>query len=169
MKSATIVTQGDYASARDSVTEYLSSHAVITNRVLRTLTAITYDQAIFALNRMSREGILERRGRGGGSHYVLARNPVSDAAGHTTRAASPSPSRYDAVRSRVVEYLSSRRIITNRALRELTTVSYQEATATLRQMCEEGLLERRGRAGAVHYVFVHSIGEIESEDVCPKG
>ena len=45
----------------------------VTNRLLRSLTGITYDEAIHFLGRMCDEGILQRRGRAGGTHYVRIR------------------------------------------------------------------------------------------------
>lgn len=66
------LTQGDYDAAKSRAVKYLSSHPAITNRLLRSLMPITYDEAIIALGKMCQEGLLERHGHAGGSHYVLA-------------------------------------------------------------------------------------------------
>ena len=64
---------GEYALAKKRVVDYLSKHPTITNRILRTIAPIGYDQAIFVLGRMCDEGVLERRGNAGGTHYVPAK------------------------------------------------------------------------------------------------
>lgn len=67
----TSLTDAEYTEAKSSALAYLTSHLTITNKILRTLAPVEYDQAIAALGRMCREGILERRGNAGGTHYVL--------------------------------------------------------------------------------------------------
>jgi hypothetical protein len=62
--------EAKYKSAVEMLHSHFRIGTTITNRQLRTLTGITYDQAIRCLGRMCAEGILQRRGRGGGIHYV---------------------------------------------------------------------------------------------------
>ena len=71
MKKTTSITGAEYETAKKHTLRYLSSHTSITNRILRTLTPIEYDQAIVAFGRMCRDGVIERRGNAGGTHYVL--------------------------------------------------------------------------------------------------
>jgi hypothetical protein len=56
------------------VETYLSTHSYITNRELRALSGITYDQAIDFFNRMVGCGKLERIGKASGTKYQ-APNP----------------------------------------------------------------------------------------------
>lgn len=50
---------------------HFSKHGELTNRTLRSLSGITYDQAIKCLGRMCRDGLLKRIGRGGSCRYTL--------------------------------------------------------------------------------------------------
>lgn len=72
MEQTTSISTAEYELAKSRVLIYLASKPKVTNRILRTLAPIKYDQAIVALGRMCREQILERRGNAGGTHYVLA-------------------------------------------------------------------------------------------------
>ena len=72
MKTTTTISAAEYEIAKSRVLDYLASNLRVTNRILRTLAPIEYDQATVALGRMCEEQILERRGRAGGTHYVLA-------------------------------------------------------------------------------------------------
>jgi len=50
---------------------WLRNAGAIRNRELRELTGINYDQAIKFFSRAAREGVLQRRGRGSGTHYTV--------------------------------------------------------------------------------------------------
>jgi hypothetical protein len=51
---------------------WLKDARAIRNRELRELTGINYDQAIKFFSRAADEGVLERHGQGGGTHYTVA-------------------------------------------------------------------------------------------------
>ena len=55
-----------------TVLTYLSTHPHISNRQLRAVTQITYDQAIWVFNHLIETGFIERQGRGSASRYVRA-------------------------------------------------------------------------------------------------
>ncbi len=57
-----------------AVRTYLQTHKSITNREVRQLTGISYDQAISFFNEMLRAGRFERVGVYSGTRYVLPRN-----------------------------------------------------------------------------------------------
>ena len=77
------VTDAEYQVVKSCVLDYLASNPRVTNRILRTLAPIEYDQATAVLGKMCKEGILARRGRAGGTHYVLVvRRPQSATHGH---------------------------------------------------------------------------------------
>lgn len=61
----------EYENAKARALKYLASNPHLTNRILRTLAPLTYDQAIAALGRMCDEKVLERHGNAGGTHYVV--------------------------------------------------------------------------------------------------
>ena len=58
------------AAIKDSVLQYLRTESHVTNRILRDMTDINYDQAIFFFNQMIDAEVLVRIGRGGGTRYV---------------------------------------------------------------------------------------------------
>jgi hypothetical protein len=60
-----------YRAALKKVTLFLKSNDRITNAILRGETGLNYDQAIKFFNRAIGDGVLERRGRASGTHYVL--------------------------------------------------------------------------------------------------
>jgi predicted HTH transcriptional regulator len=72
MAQTTGISAAEYELAKARVLSYLAANPKVTNRILRTLAPIKYDQAIVALGRMCDEQILERYGKTGGTHYVLA-------------------------------------------------------------------------------------------------
>ena len=53
--------------------EYLVIHSTITNRELRALGKVGYDQATWFFGRMVKRGKLRRVGSRGGTKYVLSR------------------------------------------------------------------------------------------------
>jgi hypothetical protein len=50
---------------------YVSTHGSITNREIRSLTGINYDQAIWFFNEMLRGGTLQRTGTASTTRYVM--------------------------------------------------------------------------------------------------
>ena len=79
MNGGRTVTTAAYQHAKIRVVEYLATHPSITNRILRTIAPIDYDQAIYVLGKLCADEVLERRGNAGGTHYLLAKSM-----GHTT-------------------------------------------------------------------------------------
>lgn len=63
----------DFTGVREAIIRYLADHEYITNRLLRGITEIGYDQAIFAFNELVGEGTLNRIGSASATRYVLAR------------------------------------------------------------------------------------------------
>lgn len=53
------------------VLEFMRDHETITNRKLREISTINYDQAIYFFNRMIEKGTLKRIGVNSGIKYVL--------------------------------------------------------------------------------------------------
>jgi predicted HTH transcriptional regulator len=53
------------------VLEFMCDHETITNRKLREISSINYDQAIYFFNRMIEKGTLKRIGVSSGIKYVL--------------------------------------------------------------------------------------------------
>ena len=70
----------DYEQALTVVLNELSVAESIKNARLRTLTGLNYDQGIKFFNRAIESGVLERRGRAAGTHYVLAGPAIGEAA-----------------------------------------------------------------------------------------
>lgn len=70
-RGTTLVNDLMYQRVRVTAQHHLTTHREITNRILRSLSGITYDQAIKCLGRMCRDGLLKRVGRGGGCRYTL--------------------------------------------------------------------------------------------------
>lgn len=67
--------KADYGRAVKLTSEYLRTHPAITNRELRAISAVSYDDAIRFLGRMVDEGLLTRMGKSSGTRYVLAPRP----------------------------------------------------------------------------------------------
>jgi hypothetical protein len=61
----------EFEVALPRAVEFLRSHGQLTNARLRGLTGLNYDQAVRFFNRAIARGILERRGRASGVHYLL--------------------------------------------------------------------------------------------------
>lgn len=71
MSGRTILEDGAYQAALPAVLEHLRAKGRITNTMLRSLTGFNYDLAIKFFNRGTSSGVLERRGKFGGTYYVL--------------------------------------------------------------------------------------------------
>jgi len=67
-----VLAEPEYLRLRSLAEAYLHQHKSITNRELRGITRLTYDQAIAFLNHMCEEKRLVKRGRFGGTHYIRA-------------------------------------------------------------------------------------------------
>ena len=61
----------EYLRTASIVQAFLRKNGHITNRGLRSLTGLSYDQAIKFFNRALSEDVLERRGRASGTNYVV--------------------------------------------------------------------------------------------------
>ena len=68
----TLLTEAEFLRALNEVKRHLRQEQSIRNTSLRDLTGLNYDQVIKFFNRAIEEGVLERRGKGSGTHYVLA-------------------------------------------------------------------------------------------------
>ena len=69
--SMSVLTENEFVQVKEAVFAYLSRHQSTTNRELRVLTNISYDQATNFFNRMVEQGCLRRVGKGSGTKYVL--------------------------------------------------------------------------------------------------
>ena len=68
----TSISDSDYNKALAAALGHLKAQGRITNRDVRSLTELRYDQVIKLFNRAIDEGHIERRGQFSGTHYVLA-------------------------------------------------------------------------------------------------
>lgn len=60
------------------VKNYLKEHPSIGNRMVREITGIGYDQAIFFFRVMMKEHQLEKSGKGSATSYALVKSPAKD-------------------------------------------------------------------------------------------
>ncbi len=67
----TKLSQGELLQTQEVVLDYLKTHDTITNRALRQMTSVGYDQAVHFFNEMVSSGVLLRIGKGSGTKYVL--------------------------------------------------------------------------------------------------
>jgi hypothetical protein len=67
----TRITEKEFAEIVVSVRKFLKKESSITNRTLRVLTGLNYDQAISFFNIAVTRGVLRRSGRGSATHYTL--------------------------------------------------------------------------------------------------
>ena len=67
-----------YERALADVLQELEVATSIKNARLRAITGLNYDQGIKFFNRAIENGVLERRGRAAGTHYVLAKPGSSE-------------------------------------------------------------------------------------------
>ena len=70
--SRTALSDSEYRRAVSEVVRHLSQNSSIRSTSLRELTGLNYDQAVKFFNRAIDEGVLVRRGKASGTHYVAA-------------------------------------------------------------------------------------------------
>lgn len=63
----------EIAFVRAAILRYLEEHDFITNRLLRELTNIGYDQCIHVFGEMLRSGDLTKVGKASGTRYLLSK------------------------------------------------------------------------------------------------
>jgi predicted HTH transcriptional regulator len=73
-KCPTALTEKDISHIRRIAIRHLKSHEFLTNRELRGIVDISYDQAIYFYRRMLDRGVLERVGIASGTKYILKDN-----------------------------------------------------------------------------------------------
>lgn len=67
----TSLSESQFATSMQAVRRYLKTNDSIANAQFRALTKLNYDQAIKFFNLGVGLGLLERRGRGSGTNYVM--------------------------------------------------------------------------------------------------
>ena len=67
------LTDQNYVTALKAICEHFVTRDRITNLQLRSVTNLNYDQAIKVFNRAISSSGLERRGKSGGTHYVVGK------------------------------------------------------------------------------------------------
>jgi predicted HTH transcriptional regulator len=70
-KQPTKLTEEDLKYVQQIVVKYLKSHEFVTNRILRGVVSITYDQAIFFFAQMLKRKGLNKVGNAGSTRYIL--------------------------------------------------------------------------------------------------
>ena len=68
---ATTLNDDEIEEVKKSVLIYLRDHEYITNRLLRDLSGVTYDQAIYFFKQMMHQGILKREGITTNIRYIM--------------------------------------------------------------------------------------------------
>lgn len=71
--SRTKLSEADILLVWEQVCEFLKTHPFITNRTLRALSGINYDQAIHFFGYMVEQGELSREGKSSGVKYRLSK------------------------------------------------------------------------------------------------
>jgi len=71
-KSTTTLSDEQCAQVEDLIIRYLETHSHLTNRLLRELSGIGYDQAIYFFKLMTAKRRLTKIGEAGGTRYLLA-------------------------------------------------------------------------------------------------
>ena len=71
--SRTSLTDSQYKQYWRIIAAFLRKNPSIRNRQMREISDIGYDQAISFFNRATSEKRLVRKGKSGGTHYVLAK------------------------------------------------------------------------------------------------
>jgi predicted HTH transcriptional regulator len=70
-KIRTKLTEDDLTRVQRVVFAHLKTHESITNRVLREITSVTYDQAIFFFGQMLKRKALKKIGTSSATRYIL--------------------------------------------------------------------------------------------------
>jgi predicted HTH transcriptional regulator len=73
-KCPTSLTESDITHIQRIAIRHLKCHKFLTNRELRGIVDITYDQAICFYRKMLDRGIIERIGISSGTQYILKGN-----------------------------------------------------------------------------------------------
>lgn len=71
----TSLDQDTYERCMKVIVRHLANNERVTNKDVRRLTGINYDQAIKLFNTAVELGVLERRGKASGVHYVRIPGP----------------------------------------------------------------------------------------------
>lgn len=67
----TSLTESDLIHIQHIVIDYLKIHDFVTNRLLREIIDITYDQAIYFYRKMLERKILKKIGTASGTRYIM--------------------------------------------------------------------------------------------------
>ncbi len=70
----TSLTEKDLTRIQDIVIKYLKANDFVTNRLLREVIDITYDQAIYFYRKMLEREILKKIGTASGTRYIMNAN-----------------------------------------------------------------------------------------------
>ena len=71
-KFPTKLTEEDLIHIRSIVLNYLKTNEFVTNRILREIVGVTYDQAIFFYGQMLKRKVLQKVGTASGTRYILS-------------------------------------------------------------------------------------------------
>lgn len=66
----TSLTDKDLVQIKRVMLDYLKTHEFVTNRILREIVSVTYDQAIFFFGKMLKQKVLKKIGISSGTRYV---------------------------------------------------------------------------------------------------
>lgn len=66
----TSLTDKDLVQIKRVMLDYLKTHEFVTNRILREIVNVTYDQAIFFFGKMLKQKVLKKIGISSGTRYV---------------------------------------------------------------------------------------------------
>jgi hypothetical protein len=73
---STILSKEEVNKLKTLLLQFFSDNDCITNRKLRELYGITYDQAIYFFGQMIKENIVNRLGTTSSIHYTLKESPL---------------------------------------------------------------------------------------------
>jgi predicted HTH transcriptional regulator len=71
-RAPTTLRKDEIEQIKALVLRHLQDHDHITNRLLRELSGVTYDQAIYFFRQMIKQELLDRIGTTSNIHYVLS-------------------------------------------------------------------------------------------------
>ena len=71
-KFPTKLTDEDLIHIQRIALSYLKTHEFLTNRILRRIARVEYDQAIFFYGKMLKRKVLKRIGKASGTRYILS-------------------------------------------------------------------------------------------------
>lgn len=84
-KCPTSLTEKDISQIQRVAVRFVKKHNFLTNRYLRGIVDITYDQAIYFYRKMLDSGVFERVGVASGTRYVLKIYRKKDSNGTTQK------------------------------------------------------------------------------------